>query len=69
MRAHMAAIDAPMVGRATELERVLSALGDVATVGRGRLVVLTGEPGVGKTRLARESLARARNLGVTGFSG
>ena len=68
-RAHIVGTDAPMVARAAELEHVLSALDDAVRVGPGRLVVLVGEPGVGKTRLARESLARARTLGVRGFTG
>jgi predicted ATPase len=41
---------------------VLSAHSAVAT-GSGRLVLLTGEPGIGKTRLAREVLARAQAPG------
>src|SRR5206468_93982 len=40
----------PLVGRAEELHLVL----DVLTGGRSRGVVLAGELGVGKTRLARE---------------
>jgi DNA-binding CsgD family transcriptional regulator len=66
---HSVAADAPMVGRATELERVLSAVDNTIAVGQVRLVMLAGEPGVGKTRLARESLARAHALGVRGFRG
>src|SRR5688572_9686721 len=63
------ATDAPMVGRATELERVLSALDDTLASGRERLIVLAGEPGVGKSRLGRELLARARARGIHGFAG
>jgi predicted ATPase len=43
----------PLVGRVPELRRLLIALDGVAG-GQGRLVVLAGEPGVGKTRLAQE---------------
>ncbi len=44
---------APLVARAKELGRVLDAL--KATEGSsGRLVLLAGEPGIGKTRLAQE---------------
>jgi predicted ATP-dependent serine protease len=58
-----------MVARATELERVLSALDNTIGVGLVRIVMLAGEPGVGKTRLGRESLARAYALGIHGFRG
>jgi predicted ATPase len=58
-----------MVARAAELDHVLSALDEAVRVGPGRLLVLVGEPGVGKTRLVRESVARARAVGVRGFTG
>jgi DNA-binding CsgD family transcriptional regulator/tetratricopeptide (TPR) repeat protein len=54
--------DEPLVAREAELSHVLSAHSAVAT-GSGRLVLLTGEPGIGKTRLATEVLARAHALG------
>jgi class 3 adenylate cyclase/tetratricopeptide (TPR) repeat protein len=41
------------VGRQRELETLVSAL-DEAIAGRGRLVMLGGEPGIGKTRIALE---------------
>src|SRR5882762_5684579 len=47
-----------LVGREAELARILSAL-DTILAGTGRVVLLSGEPGVGKTRLAQEVLARA----------
>ena len=49
---------ARMVGRDRELERVTRLLDD-ALDGRGRLVLCTGEAGVGKTRLAEEIAASA----------
>ncbi|HXW81474.1 MAG TPA: AAA family ATPase, partial [Acidimicrobiales bacterium] len=52
-----------MVGRDRELARVTSLLDD-AQVGRGRLVLCTGEAGVGKTRLAEEVAALATGRGV-----
>ena len=50
--------DAPLIEREPELDRLQSAL-DAAASGFGRMVVIAGEPGVGKTRLAHELLARA----------
>src|SRR5579871_2178794 len=46
------------VGRRRELEALCAAL-DAACSGQGRLVLLAGEPGIGKTRLALELKARA----------
>jgi class 3 adenylate cyclase/tetratricopeptide (TPR) repeat protein len=43
----------PMIGRTDELERLLAAT-DATRAGVGRLVVLVGEPGIGKSRLLRE---------------
>lgn len=52
------------VGREQEFRRLRSAL-EGAMAGRGRVVVLRGEPGAGKTRTAEELSARARRCGVT----
>lgn len=51
------------VGRQFELENLTTALGD-ALEGRGRIVMLAGEPGIGKTRLAEELTAMAESRGV-----
>src|SRR5215471_10962731 len=62
-------VDAPgglgFVGRMDELRAVAGFL-EQATGGSGRLVVVAGEPGIGKTRLCEEasSLARERGAGV-----
>jgi predicted ATPase len=54
-----------MVGRDRELARVTGVLDDVLA-GRGRLVLCTGEAGIGKTRLAEElaAAAEARDVPV-----
>ena len=48
-----------LVGRDPELGELLAALGEAAG-GSGRLVLLGGEPGIGKSRLADELASRAR---------
>ncbi len=55
--------DAPLVGRADELRRLELALEEVAQAGLPRLIVLAGEPGIGKTRLASELAARVARQG------
>ncbi len=52
-----------MVGRDRELTRVTLLL-DAALAGDGRLVLCTGEAGIGKTRLAEEAAASAAARGV-----
>jgi DNA-binding SARP family transcriptional activator len=53
------------VGRERELAELVAGLDD-AVAGRGRLFLLVGEPGIGKSRLAEELIAhaRARNLRI-----
>ena len=51
------------IGRQREMERLKAAL-EEALAGRGRLVMLAGEPGIGKTRTAQELGAHAETLGV-----
>ncbi len=41
------------VGRQREMAQLTAALDDAIT-GQGRIVMLAGEPGIGKTRTARE---------------
>lgn len=52
----------PLVGRTAELELLRASL-DEALNGRTRVVVLTGEPGIGKTRLAEVVSAEAAERG------
>jgi DNA-binding SARP family transcriptional activator len=49
---------APFVGRAAEMDAVLAAFERVATDGRPGLATVVGAPGVGKSRLVAEALAR-----------
>ncbi|HSJ28423.1 MAG TPA: AAA family ATPase [Acidimicrobiia bacterium] len=53
-----------LLGREGELHTVLASLRS-ARSGRGGLVLIGGEPGIGKTRLADEAAARAKDQGVT----
>ena len=54
--------DNPLVGRGREWEELLRSYGGVG--GGGRLVVLEGEAGIGKTRLAEEFVAHAAGGGA-----
>ncbi len=51
------------VGREREMAG-LSAAMDAAIAGHGRVVMLAGEPGIGKTRMAQELAAYAELLGA-----
>jgi adenylate cyclase len=53
---------ARLVGRDAERAQLLEAVRQAAA-GRGALVVLEGEAGIGKTRLAEETLQAARQIG------
>ena len=48
----------PLLGRDAEMELLHRDLGDVFG-GRGRIALLVGEPGIGKTRLAEEIVAQS----------
>jgi len=52
----------PLIGREREWSRLVAALDEVSA-GAGRAVLLAGEPGAGKTRLAQESLLALRDRG------
>ena len=53
----------PLVGRARELDALRSALEDLCA-GRGRVFQIMGEPGIGKSRLARAFADEARQAGA-----
>jgi hypothetical protein len=65
-RKHPAGPEVPggvFVGRKPELAELTAAL-EEALAGRGRLVLLVGEPGIGKTRLAGEIADHAASRGA-----
>ena len=55
--------DGGFVGRRDEMAELKAALDD-AMAGHGRLVMLVGEPGIGKTRMAQESASLAQTRGA-----
>jgi DNA-binding SARP family transcriptional activator len=58
-----------LVGRRAERARLIAALDDAETRRRERAILLTGEPGVGKTRLLAELIEAARQRGGTVLDG
>src|SRR5262245_60168345 len=60
--------DGVFVGREREMAALRANLEDAFT-GCGRLVLLVGEPGIGKTRTAHELAAHARLQGAQVFTG
>ena len=51
------------IGRRQELAILAAALDD-ALAGQGQMVMLAGEPGIGKTRLAQELARQAQDRGT-----
>jgi DNA-binding SARP family transcriptional activator len=60
---------APLVGREPELQLLREALGRVLADRKERVLLLGGEPGIGKTRLLDALLGEARRLNATVISG
>jgi tetratricopeptide (TPR) repeat protein len=58
----------PLIGREREVAELRAAL-DAALAGDGRVVLLAGEPGIGKTRLASALAGEAASRGVPVWSG
>jgi DNA-binding SARP family transcriptional activator/tetratricopeptide (TPR) repeat protein len=58
-----AAAGSAFVGRARELSEVVAGL-EAALGGSGRIILLVGEPGIGKSRLAEELAVCARSRGA-----
>jgi class 3 adenylate cyclase/tetratricopeptide (TPR) repeat protein len=57
-----------LVGRDEDMQHILTAIEAVVN-GDGRLIMLAGEPGVGKTRLAQEATLVVRNRGFVVVAG
>jgi len=64
-----AAYRLPMIGRQAELARIEQHLLQVKQTQHGRVIGITAEAGLGKTRLAVEVIRRALALGFQGFAG
>ena len=60
---------APLVGRRAELEQCRAVLAAIAEGASGALVVLRGEPGIGKTRLVEEAQSIAAGMGFARHTG
>jgi predicted ATPase len=58
----------PLVGRADELAMIRSLVQEAAA-GRGAVLRISGEPGIGKSRLATEAVDLARRRGLSTYSG
>lgn len=57
-----------LVGRQEEWDRIAGLMESILA-GTGRLVLLSGEPGIGKTRLAQEVTLKARHWGFLAATG
>lgn len=55
--------EAPLIGRGAEIDRISAAF-DEALTGRGRVVLLTGDAGLGKSRIISEIARRAGEEGA-----
>lgn len=60
---------APLIGRTEELEFLRSQFEAVAAGGTGRIILVAGEPGIGKTRLVRELGQSAESCGAAFAAG
>ena len=68
IRLHEPKYALPMVGRAAELALIEQKL-ETALSGRGQVVAITAEAGMGKSRLIAEVVRRARGQNILGYGG
>ncbi len=68
LRLQEPAYDLPMVGREAELASIEAKM-RLALSGRGQVVGITGDAGMGKSRLVAEAIARASWSGMRGYGG
>ena len=61
-------VDRPLVGRGPEIARIRSLI-DRVRADEGRVIVLTGDAGIGKSRLVAEAVRSARRSGFAVFGG
>jgi tetratricopeptide (TPR) repeat protein len=54
--------EGPLIGREAEFAEILTGI-ETVTQGSGRLLVVAGEPGVGKTRISQEATLACRDRG------
>jgi predicted ATPase len=64
-----ATVGAPLIGRRTELDRCRTILSKIGEGSSGAVVVVRGEPGIGKTRLLEEAQSIAVGMGFSRHSG
>ena len=57
-----------LVGRSAEIDAIADALSTLSD-GRGQVLMLAGEPGIGKSTLARLAADRAREQDIAVYSG
>jgi predicted ATPase/class 3 adenylate cyclase/Tfp pilus assembly protein PilF len=62
-------MDVPMIGRRTVLEALQQAFANVCTAQRGRVALVTGEVGLGKSRLMREFREAVSHSGISIYQG
>lgn len=68
LQIHASQYERPMVGRKAELEQLVQLL-EESLAGRGQVVALTAEAGMGKSRLLAEALKYAQQRPILGFAG